>query len=97
MAKKPAAKKPATKKPGTSSNGRYGDILYQVKDQVAWVTINRRPNSDTQNAAVVFVRCQSKKRSTIACYPQLKAARSAIWRRWLADHFRVVVSEVRTQ
>src|SRR6266852_5502032 len=35
MAKKPAAKK-------RSNNGRsYGDILYEMKDQVAWVTINR--------------------------------------------------------
>src|SRR3977135_3225031 len=41
MAKKPAEKKPATKKPSRSGNGRYGDILYEVKDQVAWVTINR--------------------------------------------------------
>src|SRR5207237_1795498 len=46
MAKKPAAKKsatekPATKKPSRPSTGRYGDILYEVKDQVAWVTINR--------------------------------------------------------
>ena len=35
MAKRPTARK-------RSTNGRrYGDILYQVKDQVAWVTINR--------------------------------------------------------
>jgi 1,4-dihydroxy-2-naphthoyl-CoA synthase len=35
MAKKPAAKK-------RSSNGRrYTDILYEVKDHVAWATINR--------------------------------------------------------
>src|SRR3982074_1556129 len=35
MAKKPAAKKRSTPKQ------RYNDILYEVKDQVAWVTINR--------------------------------------------------------
>jgi len=40
LAKKPPANRPATK-PGKSANGRYGDILYEVKDQVAWVTINR--------------------------------------------------------
>src|SRR6516165_1031370 len=35
MAKKPAAKK-------RSSNGRrYSDILYEVKDHVAWATVNR--------------------------------------------------------
>src|SRR3981189_3731042 len=35
MAKKPAAKKrSATKR-------QYNDILYEVKDQVAWATINR--------------------------------------------------------
>ena len=43
MAKKPA--KPADKKPAKKSNGgagrSYQDILYEVKDQVAWVTINR--------------------------------------------------------
>ena len=39
MAKKPA-KRP-TSKP-VAANGRgYRDILYEVKDQVAWVTINR--------------------------------------------------------
>ena len=35
MAKKPAAKKRSTTK------RQYDDILYEVKDQVAWVTINR--------------------------------------------------------
>ena len=35
MAKKPAAKKRSTTK------RRYDDILYEVKDQVAWATINR--------------------------------------------------------
>ena len=35
MAKKPAAKK------RNASERRYDDILYEVKDQVAWVTINR--------------------------------------------------------
>ena len=33
------AKKPAKSKPSDDRN--YGDILYQVKDQVAWITINR--------------------------------------------------------
>ena len=37
---KAAANKPAGK--ASRSNGRsYQDILYEVKDQVAWVTINR--------------------------------------------------------
>src|SRR5437764_11347956 len=43
MAKKPAKpadKKPAKKKRNASTRG-YGDILYEVKDQVAWVIINR--------------------------------------------------------
>ena len=35
MAKKPKAKK------NNSNTRRYGDILYEVKDQVAWLTINR--------------------------------------------------------
>jgi dihydroxynaphthoic acid synthetase len=35
MAKKSAAKKTA------NARRQYGDILYEVKDQVAWVTINR--------------------------------------------------------
>ena len=35
MAKKPAAKKRSTTK------RQYDDILYEVKDQVAWATINR--------------------------------------------------------
>src|SRR5215471_157103 len=39
MARKPA-KAPSTK--STAADGRgYQDILYEVKDQVAWVTINR--------------------------------------------------------
>ena len=38
MAKKPA-KAPRTKP--AAANGRYTDILYDVRDQVAWVTINR--------------------------------------------------------
>src|SRR5262245_31522474 len=38
MAKKPA-KAPGTRTVATS--GGYTDILYDVKDQVAWVTINR--------------------------------------------------------
>ena len=38
MAKKPA-KAPSTKT--VAANGGYADILYDVKDQVAWVTINR--------------------------------------------------------
>ncbi len=43
MARKPA--KAADKKPAKGANGGngrgYQDILYEVKDQVAWVTINR--------------------------------------------------------
>ena len=39
MAKKPAKSKPAKSKPSDDRN--YGDILYEVKDQVAWITINR--------------------------------------------------------
>jgi len=35
------ASKPATKKQTFAGGRRYGDILYEVKDQVAWVTINR--------------------------------------------------------
>src|SRR4030088_642676 len=35
------ATKSATKKPITANQPRYSDILYEVKDQVAWVTINR--------------------------------------------------------
>src|ERR1700704_530773 len=35
MAKKPAAKKRST------TRRQYNDILYEVKDQVAWATINR--------------------------------------------------------
>jgi dihydroxynaphthoic acid synthetase len=37
------AKKPAGRKPTGKANGGngYRDILYEVKDQVAWVTINR--------------------------------------------------------
>jgi naphthoate synthase len=38
MAKKPA-KAPSTRT--VAANGDYRDILYDVKDQVAWVTINR--------------------------------------------------------
>src|SRR3989442_11428600 len=38
MAKK--AQKPATKQRNKSERN-YDDILYEVKDQVAWVTINR--------------------------------------------------------
>src|ERR1700752_4768610 len=45
MAKTSTAKKPAAKKSATKRNGKserhYDDILYEVKDQVAWVTINR--------------------------------------------------------
>src|SRR6266436_2503244 len=41
MAKKPTAEKPAAKKPSKTKPGSYGDILYEVKDQVACVTINR--------------------------------------------------------
>ena len=38
--KKPAAK--AASKPAAPSAARhYQDILYEVKDQVAWITINR--------------------------------------------------------
>src|SRR5258708_25438880 len=37
MARKKAAKKPAA----TGGKAQYGDILYEVKDQVAWLTINR--------------------------------------------------------
>src|SRR5262245_65442912 len=45
-AKKPAANKPAARKNATKQrNGgndrHYTDILYEVKDQVAWVTVNR--------------------------------------------------------
>src|SRR3977135_136535 len=32
---------PAAKKSNRPIKRRYGDILYEVKDQVAWVTINR--------------------------------------------------------
>ena len=39
MARKPANSKPAKSKPSDDRN--YSDILYQVKDQVAWITINR--------------------------------------------------------
>ena len=39
MARTPAKTKPAKNKP--SENRNYGDILYEVKDQVAWITINR--------------------------------------------------------
>ena len=39
-AKKPAVKKPAAKKHNENER-QYEDILYEVKDQVAWVTINR--------------------------------------------------------
>src|SRR5215470_15353120 len=36
------ARKSAAAKGAKGANGaRYGDILYEVKDQVAWVTINR--------------------------------------------------------
>ena len=41
MAKKPMAKKPVAKKTSKANKRAYGDILYEVKDQVAWVTINR--------------------------------------------------------
>src|ERR1700738_3244418 len=34
------AKKPTAKKANASTRG-YSDILYEIKDQVAWVTINR--------------------------------------------------------
>ena len=36
---KPAKSKPAKSKPSDQRN--YGDILYEVRDQVAWITINR--------------------------------------------------------
>ena len=39
MAKKSVKSKPAKSKPSDERN--YGDILYEVKDQVAWITINR--------------------------------------------------------
>jgi 1,4-dihydroxy-2-naphthoyl-CoA synthase len=39
MAKKPA--KATSTKPTVPSGRGYTDILYDVKDQVAWVTINR--------------------------------------------------------
>ena len=38
---KSTAAKPATKKRNGPNGRRYVDILYEVKDQVAWVTINR--------------------------------------------------------
>ena len=45
MAIKPSAKEPLAKRPPArkaSADARsYGDILYEVSDQVAWVTINR--------------------------------------------------------
>src|SRR5260370_21878593 len=40
FANKPLAKKPAAKK-GSANAPNYGDIRYEMKDQVAWVTINR--------------------------------------------------------
>jgi enoyl-CoA hydratase/carnithine racemase len=35
------AKKPAAKKRSAKASAATDDILYEVKDQVAWVTINR--------------------------------------------------------
>src|SRR5438445_11670509 len=35
------ARKSATKRPNKTNGRRYTDILFDVKDQVAWVTINR--------------------------------------------------------
>src|SRR6202140_297837 len=40
MAEKAATAAKKSRAPKRSAR-RYGDILYQVKDQVAWVTINR--------------------------------------------------------
>ena len=42
MARKPEGKKPGgTNGAGLAAARGYQDILYEVKDQVAWVTINR--------------------------------------------------------
>src|ERR1700694_5606671 len=35
------AKKSGVKKPNKKNERRFSDILYEVKNQVAWVTINR--------------------------------------------------------
>ena len=35
------ARKSAAKKPAKFVTRNYSDILYEVKDQVAWITINR--------------------------------------------------------
>ena len=35
------AKKPTAAKKAKANARNYGDILYEVRDQVAWVTINR--------------------------------------------------------
>ncbi len=35
------AKKSVAKRRAKNGGRRYGDILYDVRDQVAWVTINR--------------------------------------------------------
>src|SRR5258708_6454171 len=35
------AKKPAVKKQNKAGKRQFSDILYEIKDQVAWVTINR--------------------------------------------------------
>jgi 1,4-dihydroxy-2-naphthoyl-CoA synthase len=41
MARTMAEKAAAAAKKSKAKRRRYGDILYEVKDQVAWVTINR--------------------------------------------------------
>src|SRR5437764_11369809 len=41
MAKKPAATKQPVKARSRGKNSKYGDIIYEVHEQVAWVTINR--------------------------------------------------------
>jgi dihydroxynaphthoic acid synthetase len=40
-ARKSAAKKPEPKRTDNGTSRNYSDILFEVKDQVAWITINR--------------------------------------------------------
>ena len=41
LGKKFMPKRPATNKKSSANERNYGDIFHEVKDQVAWVTINR--------------------------------------------------------